>query len=110
MGSRSIITYMGERLMLPLFKEDKTMTKVRATEVLVKEYDGKLPAVSWVGGYRLMYFNEMGEVFCSECANKRFQDEPLYYEVYDEGPMLHCEDCNAELESNYGDPDEDNNS
>lgn len=81
------------------------MPPLTVTQELINSFNGQLPHVSYVGLYNLMYFDNAGTVFCSDCATKRFKEnETLFYQTYDEGPTLYCEDCNAAIESNYGDP------
>ena len=81
------------------------MLPLTVSQDLINSYNGQLPAVSYVGLCNLIYFDNAGNVYCSDCATKRFQaSEELFYNVYDEGPALYCEDCNTAIDSNYGDP------
>ena len=64
---------------------------------------------SSLGGYTVL-FNSKGDGsnLCGKCAMKRFilDKEDMYIGTYEEGPMLNCDDCNEEIESSYGDPEE----
>jgi hypothetical protein len=97
-----------------------------------REEDGKFPTYAWPGGYTIIYLMADGEVLCPDCANlpeayttkekreaqrsgadrddpRDFTDkdwEIVAVDVYDEGPPLHCANCNKEIESSYGDPEE----
>lgn len=66
-----------------------------------------LPGVSDVGGYTISYVTD-GVVVCSECANKYDQQtkEKLEQFIHWEGPTLNCEECNEEIKSEYGNPEE----
>lgn len=59
------------------------------------------------GGYPLMY---VGDVFamCGDCASKmsKGEQDKLVTQVHMEGPSISCEECGKEVESAYGDPDE----
>jgi hypothetical protein len=70
--------------------------------------DGVLP--SSLGGYPLLYGSRWA-CLCSACATVRENDieciDPvLGADIYWEGAPLICEDCSNEIESAYGDPDE----
>jgi hypothetical protein len=66
----------------------------------------ELPAASFPGGYTILYATHQGHVLCNECATKEAEDIEVVT-TYDEGPDLYCEECNAVIESSYGDPEED---
>lgn len=72
-----------------------------------------LPSYAWPGGYPIIYGDRDNNTLCPACANKLRHDEyggrPLWYDVHWEGPALHCDECNAVIESAYGDPDEEEN-
>lgn len=76
----------------------------------------ELPAYSWPGGYPIIYLTKSADVLCAECATKEIRawmygesdDPPIAYDAYFEGPSEFCADCNREIESAYGDPEEDN--
>lgn len=80
---------------------------------LMRDEDGKLPAFAWPGGYPIIYFaSDMGTL-CPKCANAfvtgrdtEEQLKPVACDIYWEGPTIQCEHCNADIESAYGDPEE----
>ena len=74
---------------------------------LVNDVTGKLPPVSYVGLYTLIYLAPPGDdVLCADCATQRFQQgESLVYGTYDEGPDLFCADCNAPIRASYAEDD-----
>lgn len=89
--------------------------------------DGQLPAFAWPGGYPLIYHADgtkfaikRAEWLCAKCATAYLTNadadpedgpfgrwvgiltaHPLY-----EGPATECDQCAAEIETAYGDPDE----
>lgn len=78
---------------------------------LHKNDDGTLPAFAWPGGYPIYYLDSDNCVLCPKCANKHLADEqenfrPAAYGVHYEGEPLICEQCNAEIESAYGVPEQ----
>lgn len=82
----------------------------------MKDENGKLISYAWPGGYPVYYIDKDGSVLCPDCAQKSLDDpdelpnfKPIAGDVYYEGPVIYCEQCNAEIESAYGDPDEDKN-
>ncbi len=77
----------------------------------MRDEQGKLPAYAWPGGYPVYYLAADNGVLCPKCANdykpERDNEEqlkPVAGDVYYEGPNMQCENCNAEIESAYGDP------
>lgn len=75
---------------------------------------GRLPNYAWPGGYPLFYWDVYGDVMCPDCANEHApegeqpdMDWPVGHDVHWEGPSMWCDYCGAEIESAYGDPDED---
>lgn len=71
--------------------------------------NGQLPAYAWPGGYPIIYFAADNGVLCPKCANSFNADrdnadqlEPICYAIHWEGQPEHCENCNAEIESAYG--------
>lgn len=72
-------------------------------------YNGKLPSFSSVGGYPLLYTNAQDEGFCAECADKR-EHKVTDVAGHFEGQPFTCDDCGAEIESAYGDPESDDES
>jgi hypothetical protein len=65
------------------------------------------PPYAWPGGYTIEYVTDDGAVLCAECARREVLENrgTVYGDIYYEGPIVHCDDCNAEIESAYGDPD-----
>jgi hypothetical protein len=75
---------------------------------MVDEDTNTLIAYAWPGGYPVVYIDKEGNDLCPNCANTLRHDEyspPIAGDVYWEGPVIHCEECNREIESAYGDPD-----
>lgn len=71
-----------------------------------KDEHGKLPQYAWPGGYTIGYYSDSGNMFCAECAADP-DNEVTAIDAYMEGPTVHCDGCNEEIESSYGDPDDD---
>jgi hypothetical protein len=82
----------------------------------------ELPAYAWPGGYPLVYLCEDNGSLCPDCANGKNGAETLGIDARDdkdwnvvsfyvhyEGPPVICDHCNAEVESAYGDPEEQEN-
>ena len=67
--------------------------------------DGTLAHCTEMGGYPLFYLGECDRVLCADCATKNM-DELTTVDAHWEGQPLNCDECNAEIESAYGDPDE----
>jgi len=74
-------------------------------------YLNELPAYAWPGGYPLVYTGGQNEFLCAACAQRALDnpdgwDEwlPDDYFIHYEGPPIFCSECNAEIESAYGDP------
>jgi len=70
--------------------------------------DGTLIAYVWPGGYPVAYLTAWDNVLCPKCANAWQDDEfePLAYGfVHWEGSSYYCDECSAEIESAYGDPE-----
>jgi hypothetical protein len=87
---------------------------------LYRNDDGTLPKYAWPGGYPLFYLCRDNSVICADCANKLDQNPPqepiMAWEVLEacdvhwEGEPMICEECNSEIESAYGNPDNDGDS
>lgn len=75
-------------------------------QTLLDAHNGTLPAVSYLGGYSILYITPQGEVACSDCANEH-PEWHIDYFTYWEGSPLYCDGCQKELPSVYGDPDDD---
>jgi len=70
---------------------------------------------AWPGGYPVYAIMDDGEYLCFDCVRDnsevhegnqadgwRFEGADIYWE----GPTMTCAHCNKELESAYGDPDD----
>lgn len=72
----------------------------------------ELTGVADVGGYTVLYVTADGCELCAKCATEqathRGLDWPRIVDVagYPEGPTLQCANCNIDMVSDYGDPDE----
>jgi len=80
-----------------------------------------LPSYAWPGGYPLVYVDEYNNELCPDCANDFVRElanetDPderdmvtrvTEWYIYHEGPSMCCDECNAEIESAYGNPFED---
>lgn len=83
----------------------ETAYKNEYIERLMNE-KGKLPNVSEVGGYTLIYVTDSNSVLCGDCATKE-PKEIRKVSTYDEGATMECDGgCGTFIESSYGDPDE----
>jgi hypothetical protein len=62
---------------------------------------------AWPGGYQIIFITHDGDMLCAECARTAVMEghETLAADIYYEGPVEYCADCNRELEPAYGDPD-----
>jgi hypothetical protein len=72
------------------------------------------PSYAFPGGYTIRYIVEEGEIVCAKCVNARRLTEddeefvpPVGSTLYWEGPTVQCAECNEDMESEYGDPDDD---
>ena len=74
-----------------------------------KVYDETFSPYAWPGGYTIIFLDVENNLYCADCAKKAYIMEgiELIAGTYDEGPDMHCDECNAILESSYGDPDQD---
>lgn len=70
-------------------------------------YDETFSPYAWPGGYSVIFLDYENNVFCAECAKKVYIMEglDLIAETYDEGPDIHCDECNRVIESSYGNPE-----
>ena len=87
------------------------MEKITETSELVNVKTGELPYNVSVGGYGLTYIGaHFNDVLCAECANgwtlEGIMEEVEGGFVYWEGAVLACDSCNCAIESEYGDPSE----
>lgn len=89
----------------------------------LRDDNGKFPAYAWPGGYPIIYVMEDSDVLCPPCVNGENGSEVGSPDVdgdpqwtvavcdcYWEGPVLYCGHCGGEIESAYGDPDEETES
>lgn len=60
------------------------------------------------GGYPLMYVGD-GYALCGACAEKADKDvqKALVQRAHMEGAPIQCEECGTDIESAYGDPEDD---
>ena len=71
-----------------------------------------LPAFAWPGGYPIAYLDADCNTYCADCSTEALQahydayGRTVDYFIHYEGPSLFCQDCNAKIESAYGDPEE----
>jgi hypothetical protein len=61
----------------------------------------KLPKYTSIGCYPLVYIAPLGGLLCAECAQDEFPDT-LTADVLWEGAPVQCEQCDATIESAYG--------
>ena len=85
-----------------------------------RENGEDLPAYAWPGGYPIYYITKDCGVLCAgpECANgpearqadSECPDDDQWLviaaDVHWEGEPMVCDHCGSEIESAYGDPDE----
>ncbi len=85
----------------------KTPRLYSSAEVRQHVYSDLFAAFAWPGGYTVEYITPGGDVLCAGCAKREVLENRgmVYSEIYYEGPTEYCADCNAEIESAYGDPD-----
>lgn len=76
---------------------------------------GNLPAYAWPGGYPVIYLDREDSTLCATCATKSLNDpdevpqfKPVAAAVYYEGPTIQCDECNTDIASAYGDPEQEN--
>lgn len=74
----------------------------------LRERNGSLPSFTSLGAYTILYYTKDYEYLCADCATSDLdEEEEIVYDVYYEGPVVQCSDCNKDLESAYGDPNDD---
>jgi hypothetical protein len=72
-----------------------------------RDSNGKLPGLTRLGAYTIIYLTKDDGVLCSDCASSPDTDPPAVLAgTYDEGPPLECEGCGRQIESSSGDPDD----
>lgn len=92
------------------------------SDIIGREPAVGLPPYAWPGGAEIVYTDEYHNTICAKCASDLVRElaslpagdedrdmvtKVVDWYVYDEGCTLFCDDCNAEIKSLYGDPDED---
>ena len=74
----------------------------------IRDENGQLPAYAWPGGYPIVYLDQSCDTLCPDCANadeiKNDQFKPETWFPHYEGPSVQCVECNADIESAYGEP------
>jgi hypothetical protein len=84
----------------------------------IQESDGTPSRYAWPGGYEIAYYFTDGERCCYDCLLSSDVSEAdecdeswfvMFQTVYWEGPTEFCAHCNKECESEYGDPEENDN-
>jgi hypothetical protein len=77
----------------------------------LRDKNGKLPAYAWPCAYPIYYLTEDAGIICPKCANSddcnRSDIDIVDYGIHWEGAPIICANCNSEIESAYGDPDDD---
>lgn len=88
------------------------------TETMPRDTDGKLSAAAWPGGYPIVYILADGGCLCPGCANGENGSEAstdpdtaadwriIGADIHYEGAPIVCDHCSAEIESAYGNPDD----
>lgn len=67
-----------------------------------------LKAYAFPGGYTINYLTGTNDILCHDCAEQAVANgEIVTGFIHWEGESLYCDDCHAELESEYGNPWED---
>lgn len=74
---------------------------------------------AWPGGYNKVLVMTDGESLCADCVKDNYRiilratrdhDRSGWgavgAEIHWEGPAIHCANCNKEMPSEYGDPEE----
>ena len=90
--------------------EDTTMdSQWKASDY--QRRDGSFQAFTMLGCYPIFYLTKGNDVLCAECADDNEADPDEYdpvdaADVHWEGPPLRCDNCSNEIESAYGNPEE----
>lgn len=66
----------------------------------------ELPYFAYPGGYPIYYVGSFDVVLCPKCASK-VPEEVRAHDIHWEGESMNCDNCDAEIESAYGIPEED---
>ena len=98
-----------------LNRGEKRMPEIKSIDEVLE--DGKAYPLTDLGFYPIIYICEDGGVLCADCVNDNLElirnakkdHDPQWnvigYDVYYEGPIINCDNCNKDIESAYGDPD-----
>ena len=93
-----------------MYTTDRQREESKAYLDRLRDDSGKLPAYAWPGGYQIIYLTHSSDVICPDCANgdygSEFDDPIVVHDIYWEGPTIQCDNCQADIESAYGDPEE----
>jgi hypothetical protein len=82
---------------------------LRKAEAYKEVIDELFTPYTWLGDSPIIYtIADDCTILCADCARKIYFNERIDINslVYNEGPTEYCEECNAEIESAYGDPEE----
>lgn len=84
-------------------RERKWSEKMRDFSQRCRDHSLALPSCTPFGSYTLIYVDRAGEEHCGKCANNVDLELELdSFGTYDEGPTLECASCGDEIESSYG--------
>ena len=85
-------------------KHDQSKTTATHHKELLDEL---FSPFAFPGGYTILFTTDDGSVLCADCAKKEYLSGiDVSCGTYDEGPTMHCDDCGHEMESSYGDPEQ----
>lgn len=71
----------------------------------MKTTEARKHPFTWPGGYTHLALVDDSDVICHPCLMNSDEDQAHLF-VHWEGPPLFCNNCGAELVSEYGDPEE----
>lgn len=79
---------------------------------LPRDDNRQLPSYAWPGGYPMYYLDNDHSELCPDCANEHEEGGEGISAggTHMEGPPIQCENCGKDIESAYGDPDEEEHS
>ena len=99
-----------------LWKETQTMRRYYSDHYEIRKAEAYRQTINELfgsnstefGAYPLIFVTDNGDCLCNVCAKKVFLDErtDVTSDIYYEGPIMYCDECNREIESAYGDPGE----
>ncbi len=86
-------------------------TRISRADAYRHILDAYFAPYAWPGGYPIVATTDAGDILCPTCARTIYLNERLDVTVdcYFEGPTLFCDECNDEMESAYGDPEDNDN-